>query len=317
MLIEVFRAIVLGLIQGATEFIPVSSSGHLVLAPFLLQWPEPSLAFNVAMHFGTFGAVVVYFRAELLATARGLLGLDRSPEGLLYRRLGVFLIIGSIPVAFVGFALGDVIEQAFASPLIASLLLLGTALLLALGERARSQRIARGASIRATAGRPARGGEGQPERAMHGVAHGSKPRLPVGEDPEDPTGFTLQGMRWEQAAMVGLLQCLALLPGISRSGTTISAGMMGGLTRQAATRFSFLLSLPALIGAGMLSVSDLAEPGDYSGIAIVAGVIGAFISGYIAIRFLIALVARDKLTIFAAYCLVASAVGLLGVYFIG
>ncbi|MPZ88036.1 MAG: hypothetical protein GEU81_08165 [Nitriliruptorales bacterium] len=319
--IEVVRAIVLGLVQGLTEFVPISSSGHLVLLPFLLRWPEPSLAFNVAMHFGTFGAVILYFRAELLATAKGVLGLDRSPDGLLYRRLGLYLVLGSIPVAVVGLALEDSIEQVFASPLAAALLLLGTATLLVVGERIRDQRVAEGERIEASGGRPASHDEPGAERqaAAGGSAAegtGNRPRLPSGADPSDPVGITLQGLTWKQALQIGIFQCLALLPGMSRSGATITAGVLTGLTREAATRFSFLLSLPALIGAGALSAGDLAELGAYSGPAIAAGVVASFISGYLAIRFLVALVARDRLTVFARYCVAASAVGVIGVYLI-
>lgn len=320
-MIEVVRAIVLGLVQGLTEFIPVSSSGHLVLVPFLLQWPEPSLAFNVAMHIGTFGAVVLYFRAELFATARGLLGLDRSPDGLLYRRLGLYLVLGSIPVAIVGLALEDSIERVFGSPLTASLLLLGTATLLVVGERIRDQRVAEGERIEAGGSRPAghdESGAERPSAAAPSAARGTgdRPRLPSGADPSDPTGSTLQGLTWKQALQIGTFQCLALLPGISRSGATITAGVLTGMTREAATRFSFLLALPALIGAGILSAGDLAEPGAYSGTAIAAGVVASFISGYLAIRFLIALVAHDRLTVFARYCVVAAAIGVIGVYLI-
>jgi undecaprenyl-diphosphatase len=315
--LEVFRAIVLGLVQGLTEFIPISSSGHMVLVPFLLRWPEPSLAFNVAMHFGTFGAVVLYFRIELLATVRGLLGLDRTPDGLLYRRLGILLLLATVPVAVVGFALQDSIERVFASPVAAALLLLVTAGLLLLAERVRDDRAARGASIRAAAGRGPGADQGQAATPPREGVPIEDVRLPTGADPSDPLGLTLRGVRWQQALQVGVFQCLALLPGISRSGATITAGMLGGLTREAATRFSFLLSLPALIGAAVLSARDLAEPGAFSGPAIMAGVVASFIAGYLAIRFLVALVARDRLTVFARYCMVASAVGLLGAYLLG
>ncbi|MBA2529159.1 MAG: undecaprenyl-diphosphate phosphatase [Euzebyales bacterium] len=136
--------------------------------------------------------------------------------------------------------------------------------------------------------------------------------LPVGTDAADPRGNTLERLGAREALIVGGLQTLALLPGVSRSGTTISAGMAAGLTREAATRFSFLLSLPALVGAFSLSLDGLAAPGPYSGAAITAAVVAAFVSGYAAIRFLVKLVARDRLTGFAVYCVVAAAVGLLG-----
>lgn len=319
---EVLRAIVLGIVQGLTEFIPISSSAHLVLVPELLRWPAPSLAFDVALHMGTLVAVSVYFRAEILATARGLLGLDRSAQGLLYRRLGLLIAAGTLPVVVIGLLFEDAIAASFQSPFWSAVQLLANAGILVLGERLRDRRVgvAEAVPARVAAGTgqvpadqpstddPA---DFQSEAPVFGPG-GSVRLLPAGEDPADPRGLALSGIRLPAAVAIGVAQVAALLPGISRSGATITAGMGLGLTREAATRFSFLLSLPALLGAGLLSVGDLGGGGSYSGAATAAGVLAAGISGYVAIRFLIALVARTTLIGFARYCVAAGLVGIVG-----
>ncbi len=337
---ELVQAVVLGIVQGLTEFIPVSSKTHLILVPYLLGWERPGIAFDVALHLGTLAAVLAYFRVELVLTARGLLGVDRSPDGLLYRRLGVYLVVASIPVGIVGLLFEERLTSLFDEPLVAALLLLCTAALLVGGERIRDARVRRAgpAAVPAPAGQAAgaaaapeavgaetsaawtgdwRGGEAVAQAPDSSAASASSgavvPRLPDGADPADPLGTSLAGVTLRQALLIGAAQCLALLPGLSRSGTTIVAGMGTGLTREAATRFSFLLSLPAIVGAAILSIGDLAAPGGYSGPAVAAGVLAGFASGYLAIRFLVALVARDRLTGFAVYCVGASAVGVAGV----
>ena len=291
---SVLEAFLLGLVQGLTEFIPVSSSGHLVLADALLGLTERGLAFDVALHVGTLGAVIVCFRAELLLMAQAFAGFDRSPDALLYRRLGLLTVVGSIPVGIAGLLLEDVFEDVFGAPVMAALFLLVTAAVLFAGERFRDRRVA-AAAVRVPA-----------------VASSHTPtRLPVGTDPADPTGADLAGVDWRRALIIGAGQCLALLPGVSRSGTTIATGMAAGLTREAATRFSFLLLLPALVGAAAIGLPDLGSgQGTFSPLEVAVGVLTAFVSGYLAIRFLIALVSRDRLTGFAWYCLSVGLVAL-------
>jgi undecaprenyl-diphosphatase len=315
------QAIVLGIVQGLTEFIPVSSSGHLVLVPYLLSWERPGLAFDVALHIGTAAAIIVYFRRELFAMVRGLLQGKRAPDGVLYRKLALLLVLGSVPVAVVGLLFHDLFEQAFASPVAASLFLFATAAILVGGERVRDRRVAR-----AAAAAPALQTE-SPTRVWTGDWVGGTPRddgaaelqthLPTGEDDADPTGKPLNGVGVREALLIGAAQMLALFPGISRSGTTIMAGVVAGLTREAATRFSFLLALPALLGAGILSAGDLAEADVYTGPEIAMGVFAAFVSGYLAIRFLVALVSSERLTGFAKYVVVAGIIGLAGYLMIG
>lgn len=312
---SLFLATLLGVVQGLTEFIPVSSSAHLVLVPYVLGAKPQSLAFDVALHMGTAAAVVVYFRAELAAMARGLIGGGGDPDAELYRRLGLLVLVSSVPVGLVGFFARGVFEEAFANPAVAAGLLLVTAVFLTGGERMRDRRIAAAVAPVGAVGRRAWQG------SWYGDADAAPPSagpiLPVGADEEDPSGATLQQLTLPAAMLVGTSQALALFPGISRSGTTISAGMALGLTREAATRFSFLLALPALIGAGIVGLPDLAEHGEAGVGAIAAGTTAALVSGYIAIRFLVALVARDRLTGFARYCVVVGLAGLLATVMIG
>jgi undecaprenyl-diphosphatase len=336
------EALILGIVQGLTEFIPVSSSGHLVLVPYLAGWDKPSLAFDVMLHAGTLGAVLLYFRAELVAIARGILRLDTSPQGLTYRRVGLYILPASVPVAIVGLTLRDRVEQAFESPLLASSLLLVTASLLLATEAVRTRRVRRalpdGAPTEPGTPTDVRGRAGvsgaipvaADEAAGTGAAWSGDWRattaettddpphavLPTGADPADPTATDLSGLTLKQAMVVGLFQCLAVLPGISRSGATIAAGVFSGLSREAATRFTFMLVIPALAGATVLSLPDLAEGGETAP-ELVAGVLAAFVSSYLAIRFLVALVSRERLTGFAYYCIAASIVGLIGYAMIG
>jgi undecaprenyl-diphosphatase len=316
------QAVVLGVVQGLTEFIPVSSSGHLVLVPYLLGWERPGLAFDVALHMGTVGAILVYFRTELIGMARGLVLGDRIPGGLLYRRLALLLVAGSIPVAIVGLTLQDVVADVFENPLAASFLLFGTAAILIGGEKVRDRRVARSAAA-APALAPEDGpvwtGDwvgGRPEAALD-APPASGATVPVGEDPADPSGLSLERIGLREAVLMGVGQTLALFPGISRSGATIMAGVVAGLTREAATRFSFLLALPALAGAGLLQIGDLREPGIYTGTDIALGVVAAFVSGYLAIRFLVALVSRERLTGFARYVVLVGIIGIVGYLMIG
>jgi hypothetical protein len=140
--------------------------------------------------------------------------------------------------------------------------------------------------------------------------------LPLGIDHTDPRGSSLAALTLKQAMTAGVFQCVAVLPGISRSGSSIAGGVFSGLTREAATRFSFLLVIPALVGATALSLGDLGQGGESAG-ALAVGVLAAFISGYLAIKFLVGLVSRERLTGFAYYCIAASAVGLIGYQMIG
>lgn len=311
MLTSTLHAIVLGIIQGLAEFIPISSSGHLVLVPAIFGIQPGGLSFDVALHMGTMLAVIVYMRRELFTMLAALTGRDRSHDALVYRKLGWFTIAASVPIGFVGVGFVDVFEEIFATPMIAAVMLLVTGALLLLGEHIRDRRVAHSPQ---PVGVPADGADearlAPTEAAFTDEARGA--RLPLADDRHDPRGLDLDGMTLREALLVGLAQCAALMPGLSRSGTTIVAGMASGLTREAATRFSFLLSLPALAGASLVSLPELDEVTQvYPLPAIVAGVVAAFAAGYVAIRLLLSLVARDRLTGFALYCFGAGLLALV------
>lgn len=287
---DLFSAMLLGLVQGLTEFIPVSSSGHLVLLPHFLGIQTPGIAFDVALHVGTFGAVVLYFRTDLWHMAKGVVGAGDPAFVRSNRRLAFLLVLATVPIALVGLLLRDVFEAAFDAPAAAAGFLIVTGLLLLLGEAARSRR----------------GGINAPDAPVDPA------QAAVGYDAGDHEGATLDQVGVRQALVIGFGQCVALFPGVSRSGTTIAAGMSAGLTRPAATRFSFLLALPALVGATVVSLPDLdTGGGTFSMPTIVAGVVVAFVSGYLAIRWLLALVARDRLNVFAWYCFAVGGVSLV------
>jgi undecaprenyl-diphosphatase len=260
------EALVLGIIQGVTEFLPISSSGHLVLVPWLFGWSEPGLAYSAFLHWGTLLAVLAFFRHDLyriiLAWITSLR--DRSfdnPEG----RIAWWIIIATIPAGVIGLVFQDFFKTLFSSPRIVACFLLFTALILTISERLGGQRK-------------------------------SADELP-----------------WYDALIVGLAQAAAITPGISRSGATIGAGLLRGVTRASATRFSLLLMVPAIFGAGILSSFDLAKEGLLGNewVVLLTGFISAAISGYLAIRWMVAYLTRHPLTVFAIYCAVVGVSGLL------
>jgi undecaprenyl-diphosphatase len=262
------QAIVLGAAQGLTEFVPVSSSAHLVLLPFLFRWPIPSLAFDVAIHLGTLVALVVYFWADL---GRMVAGAVRTAAGRgddhdhLQGRLVLLLAIGTVPAAAAGVLLREFFEELFQRPTITAVSLLGTAALIVAGEAAHRRR---------------------PAERRRGV---------------DTVG-------WWDAVVMGLFQALAITPGISRSGATIVGGLFRGLARDAAARFSFLLSIPAIVGAAVVALPDL-PPGTEWGPTI-AATGAAAITGFAAIAFLLRYLRTKTMLPFAAYCVAFSALSL-------
>lgn len=291
-----FQAIVLGLIQGLTEFLPVSSSGHLQGVPYLVGWEGGSVAFDVMVHTGTLVAVVWYFKADLWYLATRTVGVaDATAEVRHARRTVALLAVGSVPAAVAGLLFQDTFEAAFDSPRMVAGFLYVTALLLVLAERVRKARAARQLGV------PAKQ-LGRREAAL---------------DPGRHEGT----ITFVDALVIGCAQALAIFPGISRSGATIVAGMVRGLSRAGAARFSFLLSIPAIIGATIVTLPDLGDhaPGSapFSNVDIAAGVLVAAASGYWAIRYLLRLVVRDDLLGFARYVAFFATLLLAGTFWIG
>ncbi len=272
---DIIQAIILGIIQGLTEFIPVSSSAHLVLAPWAFGWERPGLLFDTMLHWGTLLAILSYFWRDWIAILRGFwrslttAGPWRNAVGGRLAdpnsRLAWGIILGSIPAALLGFLFKDFFESLFDTPLTVAAFLLVTAAILVISER-------------------------------------------LGRRVRD-----LQTINIPDALLIGLAQGAAIAPGISRSGATIAAGLGRGLTRDAAARFSFLLSTPAIVGAGLLQLVDLLTGVDtaLSLMAVVAGFLAAAVSGYLCIKFLLAYLRRGKLYVFAAYCAIVGTAVLL------
>lgn len=254
---EIVRAIILGLVQGVTEFLPISSSGHLMLFPWLFGWEEHPLSFDVALHVGTLVAVVAYYFKDFwrigLAFMAGIR--EREFRGHPDRVLAVLVIVGTIPAALAGVLFESQVESINDSPAVIGAFLLLTGVFLV---------------------------------AAH-VLQGSR---------------AVESMTGRDALVIGAAQALALIPGVSRAGTTIVAGMFRGLRPEESARYSFLLSVPIIAGAGAVQALDLGrEAGDGMGWgAIAAGVVTAAVSAFVAIHYLIKLLAGQRISVFAYYC---------------
>lgn len=256
-----FHAIVLGIVQGLTEFLPVSSSGHLRIVPALLHWTDPGASFTAVIQLGTMLAVVIYFWKELWAITTAWLASLRDPQKRSdpNARMGWYLIVATIPIAVIGFALKDQITTGARDlRLIAgSLIVMGLVLLLA-------ERVA------------------------------TKRKTEADLDARD-------------GVSIGLAQSLALVPGVSRSGSTISAGLFLGYTREDAARFSFLLSVPAVVLSGLFSLKDIGaapDPGFAPNPGVVPTLIAtviSFIVGYLAIAWLLKYLLHHSTVVFVVY----------------
>jgi undecaprenyl-diphosphatase len=258
---SLLQAILLGIIQGLTEFLPISSSAHLVLTPYLLGWEIPAqdaFVFDVLVQVATLVGVFAYFWKDLLAIAGAFLdGIrKRQPFEEPQARAGWFILLASLPAGVVGLAIKDLVEQAFASPAATAGFLLITAGLLVVAERA-----------------------GKRQRSS-------------------------EEMNWIDALVMGCAQALAVFPGISRSGATIAGGMLRDLKRPDAARFSFMMSIPIMLAAGLLGVKDLLEIPHFADLLPVylPGFIAAAVTGYLAIRWLLGFLTRRPLYVFSIYC---------------
>ena len=254
----IFQAVVLGLLQGLAEFLPISSSAHLSLAPWLFHWPEPGLAFDVALHVGTLVALLWYFRREWLALAVSAFRILRTRRvETVEERRTVFLVIATIPAGIAGLVLESYAETVFRAPIITAVALAVVGLLLWYVDRAAPQQ------------RP------------------------------------LKVMRWTDALLIGLAQVFAIVPGVSRSGSTITAGRALGFDRAGAAVFSFLMSAPIIGAAAVLKVPEAVRDGITPELA--AGVIASAVSGWLAIAVLLRYVSRRSYAVFAIYRLLLGA----------
>ncbi len=265
---DILRAVLLGVVQGLTEFLPISSSAHLIIIPWLFGWEPFGLAFDVALHLGTLAAILIYFRHELIAIPTGLLRerntlrSGRLPDDPM-ARLGLFIVAATVPAALAGLLAENAIDRAFhgnpvsqAAIVAIAIVLIVVGLVLELADR--------------------RGG---------GPALGES------------------RISFRQAMTIGVAQTLALIPGASRSGTTITAGLFVGLNRADAARFSFLLGVPLIAGAGLKQMAELAVDGlgDVSLAVFIVGIVTAAVTGYAAIAGLLRFLQRRPVTVFVVY----------------
>ncbi|OGO26116.1 MAG: undecaprenyl-diphosphatase UppP [Chloroflexi bacterium RBG_16_52_11] len=257
----IFQSILLGIVQGLTEFLPISSSAHLVLLPYFLGWEIPisqAFIFDVLVQVATLLGVVAYFWSDLTMIASAVVKSlwRRQPLADPQSRLGWFILLACLPAGVIGLAVKDLVEKTFDSPLATAFFLFGTACLMVVAE-------IQGKRIR-----------------------------------------DFEQIKWFDALWIGFFQALAIFPGLSRSGATISGGMLRNLDRPSAARFSFLLSVPILLAAGAVVLPDLIKLPDLGSVlpAFIPGFIAAAVVGYLSIRWLLGYLARRSLYIFAIYC---------------
>lgn len=249
-----FQAILLGIVQGLTEFLPVSSSGHLVLSQEFMGLSHSGLLFEIVVHFSTLLAVLLFFWKDILA--------------LRMQQFKV-LVIGTIPAVVIGLLFKDLFESLFATPLFVSVALLGTAGLNFWTDRLLGKQQSNGSEANNQASFPS----------------------------------------IRNAVVIGFFQAFAIIPGISRSGSTIAGGMSQGLRKEQAFSFSFILSIPAILGATALQLLDVVEVGESIVIGpLLVGGFAAFISGYLSLKLLKKLVVRARFEIFAWYCVAVAVV---------
>ncbi|KQQ43881.1 undecaprenyl-diphosphate phosphatase [Nocardioides sp. Leaf307] len=253
---ELLQAIVLGVIQGLTEFLPISSSAHLRIFPELFGWGDPGAAFTAVIQVGTELAVLIYFRKEIWRIATTWLRSLVRPEyrGHLDARMGWFIIVGSLPIVLLGVALKDVIERDFRS-----LWIIGTTLV------------------------------------VLGLVLGLADKL-------GRTDKRIEQITLRDAVLMGLAQAAALVPGVSRSGATLSMGRLLGYDREAATRYAFLLAIPAVVGAGVFQLREI-PGGDnpYGWTPTIVATVVSFLVGYAAIAWLLRYVSTRSYTPFVVY----------------
>lgn len=249
----IFRAIILGIIQGIAEFLPISSSAHLIIFPYLFGWEESGLAFDVALHFGTMMAVILIFFKDWWNLFVGAIKDVKEKKKTTNGKMFWYLIIATIPAALAGVLLDNVIESVIRNKVwIIALALAIMGLLIYVGDKWASK-------------------------------HYKK-----------ETEF--EDITLKQALIVGISQAFAVIPGFSRSGTTILAGRLQGISKEAITKFTFLLSVPVICGATILKVGDLALTKE-----VIVGIITSFATGIIAIKFLLRYIKKHDFSIFAFY----------------
>ena len=247
--LTILQAVILGIVQGLGEFLPISSSAHLIIVPWLFHWSDPGLTFDVALHMGTLLAVVIYFWQDWLNLIRAALSGKRSEE----KRLFWYLVIATVPGAFFGFLLEDKAATVFRAPLLIGIMMIVMGIILYVADRRQQVR-------------------------------------------------RIDTMTVSDAILIGLSQALAIIPGVSRSGSTMTAARLLSMTRADAARFSFLMSTPIIFGAGLLKLRHLTAAAINA--PFIAGVLSSFIVGILSISFLLRYLRNNNFKLFVGYRLI-------------
>jgi undecaprenyl-diphosphatase len=255
---DVLQAIVLGIVQGLTEFLPVSSSGHLRIVPAFFGWEDPGTAFTAVTQIGTMLAVLVYFRQDLLRIGTTWFASLRDPalRTDIDARMGWYILLGTIPISIFGLAFSNQIEDGARD-----LYLIGTMLIVFSFVMLAAERF------------------GKREREIETLTR-------------------------RDGIVIGCAQAIALIPGVSRSGATISAGLFLGLARPAAARYSFLLSIPAVVLSGLFELKNIGDGGGAGASSTLIATVLAFVVGYASIAFLLKFLVRHSISVFVLYRLV-------------
>ena len=262
---DAVQAIVLGVVQGLTEFLPISSTAHLRIVPAFMGWEDPGAAFTAVTQLGTMAAVLLYFRADLWRIARAWTASLRRPElrSGLDARMGWYILLGTIPIAVFGVLFADQIESGARNLYLIGATLIVLGLVLALAERA-----------------------GNRERSIEDITR-------------------------RDGILIGLAQASALVPGVSRSGATLSAGLFLGFDRASAARYSFLLSVPAVVLSGLFELRDIGGEGAAGAGATIIATLAAFVVGYASIAFLLRWLVRHSTAVFVVYRVALGAIVLV------
>ena len=270
---DIFQAVVLGIVQGLAEFLPISSSGHLILFPTIFGWEEftNNLVFDVSLHTGTALAVLIYFWTDWVRITRSFFHNILQPKKIIGdpdSKMFILIFIGTIPAVLIGFLYKDIIVSSLRSPQVVVITLIVFAGILYVADH-----------------------------------FGSKKR-------------NMKSLKLSDAVLVGVAQAISLIPGVSRSGVTITFGLFAGLDREASARFSFLLSTPAIIGASVLSFKDAYDlrSFDLSLSVFITGIITSAVVGFLAIKYLLKFIITHNYDVFVWYRIIVGMLGLLFIY---
>jgi len=252
----IFQAIILGIVQGLTEFLPISSTAHLIIIPQLFGWADPGLAFDVALHLGTLLAVILYFRKDIILLIKGFIGFFTKRTLDFHQSLAFYLFIAIIPAGVCGLLFEKQVETTLRSPLVIAITLISLGILLWIVDY-------------------------------------------IGKKKK-----SIENISFKEAILIGIAQAIALIPGVSRSGITMTAGLMLGFNRESAARFSFLLGMPIIAAGGLFEIKKLAVTTGSDYLMFIFGFVFSAISGYLCIKYFLMYLQKYSFFSFAIYRIV-------------